>query len=227
MFDYSGLGQSTGEPSYDPKSLARDVIELADGLGLKTFVVGGWSLGGHAAQIVATVWPERVTHLVLFGSTPPGDCPHGPSPVFSAGSLKPHATLDDETLLFFEPMSVESRQAARTSRSRMGLRKSARSPEIPEQLYLRLLGESAHEDRFQDDGGYREFLEATGTPILVVSGDHDIGFPVENWFALPRKWRSLILTVLPRSGNAVHHQYPELVAHVVICFSEAQSMRTD
>lgn len=226
-FDYAGLGNSTGDASYDPKSLARDVIELADGLGIDKFVIGGWSLGGHAAQIVAVVWPERVTRLILLGSTPPGESPHGPTPAFSAGSLKSHANLDDETMLFFEPMSVESREAARTSRLRIGLRKTSQSPDVPEQLYLRLLRESANEDRFQDDGGYRDFLEGTDTPILVVSGDHDIGFPVENWFSLPRRWRSLFLTVLPRSGNAVHHQYPELVAHIVICFVEAQSTPKD
>jgi pimeloyl-ACP methyl ester carboxylesterase len=89
---------------------------------------------------------------------------------------------------------------------------------------MRLLKESLHEDRFHDDGGYRDFLEQTGTPILVISGDHDIGFPVENWFTLSRKWRSLFLSVLPRSGNGVQHQYPELVANLVICFVDSKQL---
>lgn len=217
-FDYAGMGHSTGEPSYDPKSLAHDVIELADGLGIDKFVLAGWSLGGFAAQIVAVVWPERVTQLVLLGSVPPGENPHGPTPAFSAGSLKSCTNLDDETLLFFEPMSAESREAAKASRLRIATRKRARSPDLPEELYLRLLRESLHEDRFHDDGGYRDFLEGAATPILVISGDHDIGFPVENWLSLPRKWRSLFLSVLPHAGNAVHHQYPNLLARVMSCF---------
>lgn len=220
-FDYQGIGQSTGTPSYDPKSLARDVVALADALGEDKFVVGGWSLGGQAAQVVATVWPERVSHLILLGTTPPGDSIHGSTPAFSAYALKPYNNLDDETILFFEPMSAESREAARVSRLRIALRTFGRSPDVPEDLYLRLLKESSHDEAFPADGGYREFLERTETPILVIAGDHDIGFPVENWFDLPRKWRSLFLSVLPRAGNGVQHQYPELTAHIMGCFVES------
>jgi pimeloyl-ACP methyl ester carboxylesterase len=49
-FDYSGLGLSTGQPSYDPVALARDAHDLVEGLGLERFAIGGWSLGGLAAQ---------------------------------------------------------------------------------------------------------------------------------------------------------------------------------
>jgi pimeloyl-ACP methyl ester carboxylesterase len=45
-FDYSGLGLSTGEKSYDPVSLARDAKELIEALGLNDAVISGWSLGG-------------------------------------------------------------------------------------------------------------------------------------------------------------------------------------
>jgi pimeloyl-ACP methyl ester carboxylesterase len=223
-FDYRGTGQSTGEASYDPKSLAHDVMALADGLNLKKFVIAGWSLGGHAAQVVATVWSDRITEVILFGTSPPGDVLYGPDPAFSACALKSYTGLDDDITLFFEPMSAASREAARVSRLRIGMRKHGRSPEVPEDLYIRLLKESAYGQGFYDDGGYRDFLERTDTPILVISGDHDIGFPVENWFNLTRKWRSLFLSVLPRSGHGVHHQYPELVAHIMGCFVEVKRL---
>jgi pimeloyl-ACP methyl ester carboxylesterase len=223
-FDYRGTGQSTGEASYDPKSLAHDIIALADGLNMESFVLGGWSLGGHAAQVVTTVWADRVTQLVLFGTTPPGNVPFGQDPAFSACALKPHPDLDDDITLFFEPMSAASREAARASRVRMGTRKSDRSPDVPEDLYIRLLKQSVCGQCFFDDGGYRDFLESTATPILVISGDHDIGFPAENWFNLTRKWRSLFLSVLPRSGHGVQHQYPELVAYMIGCFVESSRL---
>lgn len=223
-FDYRGTGQSTGEANYSPKLLAHDVIALADGLNVDSFVLAGWSLGGHVAQVVATVWSDRVKRIILFGTTPPGDVVFGPDPAFSACALKPHTDLDDDIVLFFEPMSAASREAARLSRLRIGMRKSGRSPEVPEDLYIRLLKESVHGHGFYDDGGYRDFLERTDTPILVFSGDHDIGFPVENWFNLTRKWRSLFLSVLPRSGHGVQHQYPELVAHIMGCFIESHHL---
>lgn len=223
-FDYRGTGQSTGEASYNPKSLAHDVIALADGLNIKRFVLGGWSLGGHAAQVVATVWSDRITQLILFGTTPPGDTVFGPDPVFSAGALKPSTDLDDDITLFFEPMSAASREAARVSRLRIGIRRNGRSPDVPEDLYMRLLKESPCGPGFYDDGGYRDFLEKTAKPILVISGDHDIGFPIENWFNLTGKWRSLFLSILPRSGHGVQHQYPELVAHIMGCFVESKHL---
>jgi pimeloyl-ACP methyl ester carboxylesterase len=45
-FDYSGLGQSTGEKSYNPASLVQDAKDLIDALGLRDVVIGGWSIGG-------------------------------------------------------------------------------------------------------------------------------------------------------------------------------------
>ena len=51
-FDYSGLGLSTGERSYDPVALARDAHDLIEALDLRDVAIGGWSLGGLAAQVV-------------------------------------------------------------------------------------------------------------------------------------------------------------------------------
>jgi pimeloyl-ACP methyl ester carboxylesterase len=121
-------------------------------------------------------------------------------------------------------MSAESRESAAVSRHRLTTRKKDRSPDVPEDLYMKLLQQSSHADSFHDDGGYLDHLERTAMPILVISGDHDIGFPVENWFNLSRKWRSLLLTVLPRSGNGVHHQYPKLVAHIISCFVQYERL---
>ena len=52
IFDYTGLGLSTGEPSYNPLALAKDVRDLVAGLSLENLVIAGWSLGGIVAQFV-------------------------------------------------------------------------------------------------------------------------------------------------------------------------------
>ena len=69
---YSGLGLSTGEKNYDPESLARDAHDLIEALGLQGVVIGGWSLGGLAAQAFVAIYPQHVTHAVLIGTGPPG-----------------------------------------------------------------------------------------------------------------------------------------------------------
>ena len=67
-FDYSGLGQSTGRATYERKALAKDAEDLADA----RFAIGGWSLGGMAAQVVVALYSERVTHAILIDTTTTG-----------------------------------------------------------------------------------------------------------------------------------------------------------
>ncbi|MGI4877103.1 MAG: alpha/beta fold hydrolase [Janthinobacterium lividum] len=217
-FDYSGLGQSSGTASYEPRALAKDAIDLADALGIERFALGGWSLGGQAAQALTVLHPGRVTHLVLIGTTPPGKVARGPEPVFYERALKFDNDLADDTVLFFEPESATSRAAAKASRDRLAERTLSRSPVIPQETYVRLLKAKAGKDPFNDDGGFRDFLAATDIPILVISGDHEIVFPVHNWFDVVDEWQSLRLIVFPQAGHGVHHQYPESCGDLIHSF---------
>lgn len=225
-FDYSGLGRSTGRATYERKSLAKDAKDLADALDLERFVVGGWSLGGMAAQVVTALYPERVSHMILIGTTPPGQVNHPPEPIFLQTALKPDYDLEDEIILFFEPESEASRAAAKASHERIARRTTDLSPPIPEETYLRMLAETRHEDLFHDDGGYRDFLKSTSIPILVISGDHEIIFPVENWFDLNRECQSVHLMVLPRMGHGPHHEAPRMCADLITSFIRNRN-RTD
>ncbi|XRD81666.1 alpha/beta hydrolase [Dyella halodurans] len=220
-FDYSGLGRSTGEANYDPRALAQDAVDLADALGIQRFFLAGWSLGGHAAQVVAITHPDRVRKLVLIGTCPPGKLSHGPEQVFFERALKFDNDLDDETVLFFEPASERSRMAAKASNARIAKRiASDRSPVVPEETYLRLLqaGEAPSDELFVDRGGYRDALAITPTPILVISGDHEIVFPVRNWFEMIPSWRSFHLLVVPQAGHGPHHQEPQFCVDAIVSF---------
>jgi pimeloyl-ACP methyl ester carboxylesterase len=214
IFDYSGLGQSSGEADYTPSALARDAIDLADALGLDRFVAGGWSLGGQAAQALTKRHPDRVSHLVLIGTAPPGKLNHGPEHVFFERALKFDNDLDDEIVLFFEPKSARSRAAATQSHDRLARRTDSRSPVVPEATYLRLLG-SGGGDLFPDTDGYAAFLQDMEIPILVISGDHEIVFPVHNWCDRIGVWSSLHLLVIPQAGHGAHHQEPEFCADAI------------
>ncbi|MTH77923.1 alpha/beta fold hydrolase [Paracoccus aestuariivivens] len=217
-FDYSGLGQSTGSPSYRPERLASDAIDLADALGLRQFIIGGWSLGGIAAQVVAAQIPDRISHVALIGTSPPGRLDPPSEPIFLQTALKPINDLADETILFFEPASASSREAAANSHQRIAARSESRSPAIPPETYLRLLQERAGEDIFADTNGYNTFLANCGIPILVITGDHEIVFPAPNWFALSRVWKSLHLLVLPQMGHGPQHEVPEMAADIIATF---------
>jgi pimeloyl-ACP methyl ester carboxylesterase len=70
MPDLPGFGRS-GRPedfSYSVRDQADFVIAFLDALQLRQVDLGGWSMGGWIAQILAARHPERVSRLLLFDS---------------------------------------------------------------------------------------------------------------------------------------------------------------
>lgn len=61
--------------AFTNERLARDVLQLADALGVVRFVVCGHSFGGKVAMRLAALAPERVAGLVLIGAVGPGKVP--------------------------------------------------------------------------------------------------------------------------------------------------------
>jgi pimeloyl-ACP methyl ester carboxylesterase len=65
-------------------ALALDAVALMDALGIEKAVVGGFDWGARSANIVAAIWPERVTGLVsvsgyLIGNQAAGRLPLPPA----------------------------------------------------------------------------------------------------------------------------------------------------
>jgi pimeloyl-ACP methyl ester carboxylesterase len=68
LVDLPGFGRSEkpADFSYSVSDQAEVVVGLLDALGLKQVNLGGTSMGGWIAQIVASRHPERVRRLILF-----------------------------------------------------------------------------------------------------------------------------------------------------------------
>ena len=75
------------------------------------------------------------------------------------------------------------RAAARRSADRIAGRTSGRSPAVPAEFARANLSGDPSAPIFPALP-VLEALKATTLPILHVAGDHDIIFPVENWYAL-------------------------------------------
>jgi pimeloyl-ACP methyl ester carboxylesterase len=213
IFDYSGMGSSTGKPSTTALLFAQDVRDLAKALGFTKIIVGGWSLGGWVAQIVTTEFPELVTHTILMGTKPPGKVEFGLEEIFINTAYKPSYTVEDETILFFEPTSETSRAAALKSHKRIAARTTDRDIPVPQSLWQYYT--KCAEDFTNDPYGARKKLETTKVPMLVISADHEICFPPQNWFVLLRKLPTTQLLIIPQSGHGVQHQYPKYVAESI------------
>ena len=66
--DLVGYGRSDrpADFSYSVRDEAAVVVGFMDALGLKRVELGGWSMGGWIAVLVAQEHPERVSRLMLF-----------------------------------------------------------------------------------------------------------------------------------------------------------------
>jgi pimeloyl-ACP methyl ester carboxylesterase len=187
-------------------------------LNLRKIFIGGWSLGGMAAQTVTTQYPELVSHTILMGTVPLGNNAYPAEPLFFETALKPVNDLADEAILFFEPQSEASRHAAKRSHDGIAERTEGLDIPLPQPLYERLLQEEAGKDLFPNKHNFREKLKTTKTPLLVISGDHDLVFPVENWYALTRELPTMQLIVFLQAGHGPQHQYPEASVEYITTF---------
>jgi pimeloyl-ACP methyl ester carboxylesterase len=215
-FDYTGLGQSTGEKTYNPASLARDAKDLIDGLDLKNVVIGGWSIGGVAAQLFLAMFGGEVSHVVLLATTPPGWLVKSGEQLFYDTAAQLGNSVDQFTTLFFEPRDEGSRAASLRSYDRMLARKAGRSPDVPADWAIAQIGTTPKNPAFPSEDVLR-MLKSTSVPVLHIGADHDIIFPVENWYALNAQLPTLTLITYPRAGHGPHH-HPEAAAAQIAGF---------
>jgi len=212
-FDYSGFGLSTGEANRTILNFAQDVKDLADALNLKKIVVGGWSFGGMVAQTVVTQFPELVSYAVLIGTNPPGANEGQIEPIFFERSRIMHYSIEDETILFFEPEAERSRQAAVRSHERIAKRTEDLDVMIPPELWDTFT--TGIQDYIADPYNSRAAILTTAIPMLVITGDHDLCFPAENWFKLVRTILNTQIIVFPKAGHGPHHEHPKQVARYI------------
>ena len=76
----------------------------------------------------------------------------------------------------------------------------------------------AIEDFRDDKYNTLKELKKSTIPILVIMGDHDIGWQVKDWYPLIGDLESTQVIVMPRAGHAPHHQYPDLVTKYITAF---------
>lgn len=216
-FDYSGLGASTGEKSYNPVSLAQDAKDLIDALELKDIVIAGWSIGGIVAQIYMAMFGSTISHVVLLATTPPGQLVKMSEQLFYDTAALPGINLEQFTTIFFEPADEKSRAASERSFQRIVTQKVDRSPDVPADWAIAQIGTKPQNPIFPSEE-VLHVLKMTEIPILHIGADHDIIFPVENWYTLNAQLPTMRLVTYPKAGHGPHHQYTEEVSKVIASF---------
>jgi pimeloyl-ACP methyl ester carboxylesterase len=217
-FDYSGIGLSTLPNKNDSLRELEDIHDLSSALGFKQFSLIGWSHGGKVAQVYAASHPGAITQLILLGSGPIGKNRFQPEKIFFERALKPVNDFDDEVVLFFEPKYADSREAAKLYHARVKERKSDTSHYVTPEKFAKYF---ATVQVYNSNEKAKENLLQGKIPMLIISGEHDIVFPIESWYEQTRKNPNLQIIMLPRAGHGPQSQYPLLSARYIHDFIAA------
>ena len=107
-------------------------------------------------------------------------------------------------------------KAAKASHDRISKRIDV--SKIPSTIEVFQLYFTGGENAAEDKENYRDKLKTTKTPILIISGDHDTSFAVENWYPLTKQLPTSQLILLPQTGHAPQHQNIPLVVNYIDTF---------
>ncbi len=174
-----GGSPDAGQPRLATADLASDVLALADVLGLETFHLLGYSMGGMTALHVAGRAPARLQTLVCISITTERE------PRLAVA----RRLLDVDRVLRDDP--IWARQLAARHRPQGGA-----------DAWRRLLPAVVADIAEQPLLGPAD-LRAIDAPTLVAAGDRDPLVPVPQAQALARQVRDGRLLVVPDAGHDV------------------------
>lgn len=185
--------------------LSHCLTALLDALGVGRFSLLGHSLGGAVALQTALDKPERIDKLVLYGTG-------------STGRLPERFETFEDTLASIRSDGI---RAVAKRIAKTWFVEEARAP-----MYDFCVAAAGT----PDDGAAIEVLEniqswdVTGRlgeldmPVLIVCGDRDRSYGLEDTLAMKRRIAGSQLCVIPNCAHAAHLESPELFTDALTDF---------
>jgi pimeloyl-ACP methyl ester carboxylesterase len=202
--DSRGHGRTdnpAGTPSYS--LMAEDVVTLIVGLGLDRPVVGGWSDGGQTALEIGIRFPD-VARALIVGGAGYRFSPEYVLQVQLATCAQEDGTVD---LAAWEAANPDAIPTLREAHQHVY------SPEHWKtvlqwcaRLWLTPFGLTASD------------FAKIATPTLIVNGDRDEFFPVEESVEMLRLIKPAELSIFPGADHSLPTTYAEAFASTVIAF---------
>jgi len=204
LFDYRGVGGSTGVTPSTVEGFTTDCVAFCRALGLSSIDVVGFSLGGMIAQQLAYAHPSLVERLILLGTGPRG----GEGMTFTELSID---ELNDPVALllsaFFTP-SGASVSAAHAYMKRLALRTQDRDAKVSPDAAAAQLAAIREWGVIPTTGRF-EMLAAIDHPTLVVCGNKDIVVQPINSFLLAKHMPNAQLVMYPDANHGAQSQHAE------------------
>jgi 3-oxoadipate enol-lactonase len=191
-FDNRGTGQSDKPPAgYEFANLARDVIELLDGLRRPRVHLLGFSMGGAIAQEVAIRYPDRIDRLILFGT-------------FCGGVWAEPASYS----VFKQLLAAENQTPEEAARQAWPVTYSPDYPAANADAVDRQMEALRKFDSYRD-------LPRISAPTLVVTGSHDLLVKPRNSEILASRIPNARQELLADLGHRAIWEAPEEIADLV------------
>ena len=205
LFNNAGVASSGGETPGTVSEMTRHALAFCDALGLKTFSVVGFSLGGMIAQQLALDHPERVHRIILLGTGPRG----GEGMEFA--ELSPEEQADPAQFLlaaFFAPTDT-SQAAGRAYLNRLAARTQGRDTPVSKKTAEAQLQAIREWGKVPSSNRYAT-LETVKQPTLIVHGNKDIVVLPINALILAQHLPNAQLIVYPDSSHGAQYQHADL-----------------
>lgn len=204
-YDSRGHGRSDAPPGgYSIDRLGRDVIELADALGIGRFHFCGLSKGGMVGQWLGWRAPERLDRLVLANTSPYMGPPSGWDDRIRAVLANGMAAMTEAVL---------ERWFTKDFRARPGAAVDA----VRNMLLDTKPGGYAGCSAAIRDMDQRALLTLIEVPTLVIAGDADPATPLEHAHLLTNGIRGAELRLLS-AAHLSNVEQPEAFTDAVLAF---------
>jgi pimeloyl-ACP methyl ester carboxylesterase len=202
--DLLGYGRSDhpADFSYSVRDEAAVVVGFMDALGLKQVELGGWSMGGWIAVLVAAEHPDRISRLMLFDAAGLGIPPTFDTSLFTPSTL---AQLDQlKALLSPQPQPIPAFIA------RDVLRNIRLDGWVVQRALATML---TGQDAIDND------LPQLKMPVLLVWGSLDLITPLGRGETMHRLIPQSELDVFPGCGHMAPIECSAAVGPKVVAFA--------
>lgn len=197
VFDYRGVGATTGSPSNSIEQMADDARAFIEALGYKQVDLFGFSMGGMISQEIVLKNPKLVRKMIIAGTGPAGGVGISDvSGIANADWFKSIFTGKDPKQYLFFTSTPNGVAAGEAYMARLKERSEERDKEITLSAYFAQL----HALRVWG-GKQPADLSAIRIPVLVANGENDRMVPISNTYDLAKRLPNSTLVVYPDAGH--------------------------
>jgi pimeloyl-ACP methyl ester carboxylesterase len=221
LFDYPGIGGSSGETPSTVAALAQACVALCQALEVTHFDVMGYSLGGMIAQQLGFEYASMVRRILLLGTAPRG----GEELTFTDLSADELDNLEGLVLNALFSPSETSQAAGRAYLERLKQRVADRDKRVSknsvsaEIAALREWGVVPSTNRFA-------MLPQIRQTTLIVHGNKDVVVMPINALLLVQHLPNAQLIMYPDASHAAFSQHAETFLQHVQLFFQGSAVRT-